>query len=630
MFPALAYTLDLNLRTNGQYGVNETILVTAIAALAFSIFSVQPLTIVGVTGLIVSGRVSATVFEPGADTRHWTAELDELHHLYVRLMLSAVKTRLMRCTDDIVTQYDVNYLQFMGWVCLWSAITHWLTAIFNLCDYTRIITDMTSETFGLYVGVIYIIKGVEVLVFEFDEVGSEAWFSVVVAILFAVITYLLERVGSQPFGRESPAPLAAVRTPLTDDAVITAFWFRKGIQDYAFVITIIFFTGFTHIPGYINSAETPYLPVTETLKPTLPRSWVVDFWNLEVKWVFIALPFGCLITLLFYFDNNVSSIMCQSRAFPIKRPSGFHWDFFLLGCTTFVAGLLGLPAPNGLVPQAPIHTESLCVVKQVPQEAETSEGGFLTRIPTRSYEKEHDEDSELPPRKVLVTRVVEQRVTHFAMGMLSLGTISAPLLTVLGLCSNALFSGIFFVVGWGSIEGNGIVHKTLFLLREPRLTPPNHHLRKVRKRQIAKFVGIQWFFFAATIAISQTIGAIGFPVVITALIPLRHILGPRLFTPEELAVLDAPTADSAAVLVSIGGDLDDAKARSEAGLGTPMSGGGGSRPDPEQGNGNGKDAKSSALDEAGAQRRKKAEVGDETQAREQGLPTMTHRDRGAH
>jgi hypothetical protein len=33
----------------------------------------------------------------------------------------------------------------------WSAITHWLVAIFNVCDYVRYITDMTSETWGFSV-----------------------------------------------------------------------------------------------------------------------------------------------------------------------------------------------------------------------------------------------------------------------------------------------------------------------------------------------------------------------------------------------------------------------------------------------------------------------------------------------
>ena len=41
----------------------------------------------------------------------------------------------------------------------------------------------------------------------------------------------------------------------------------------------------------------------------------------------------------------------QARNFPLKKPGGFHWDFFLLGCTSFIAGIIDIPLPNGLVPQ---------------------------------------------------------------------------------------------------------------------------------------------------------------------------------------------------------------------------------------------------------------------------------------
>lgn len=50
--PAIAYVLDMYHRTNGAYGVNEVILASALAAIVFPVFSVQPLTFVGVTGLI--------------------------------------------------------------------------------------------------------------------------------------------------------------------------------------------------------------------------------------------------------------------------------------------------------------------------------------------------------------------------------------------------------------------------------------------------------------------------------------------------------------------------------------------------------------------------------------------------
>ena len=53
--------------------------------------------------------------------------------------------------------------------------------------------------------------------------------------------------------------------------------------------------------------------------------------------------------------------MCQLKEYPLTKPAAFHWDFLLLGITTGVAGIMGIPPPNGLIPQAPLHTDSLVV-----------------------------------------------------------------------------------------------------------------------------------------------------------------------------------------------------------------------------------------------------------------------------
>ncbi|KAH7115560.1 hypothetical protein EDB81DRAFT_608827, partial [Dactylonectria macrodidyma] len=94
--------------------------------------------------------------------------------------------------------------------------------------------------------------------------------------------------------------------------------------------------------GNIKDTHVERVPVTTAFHPTQPRNWLIDFWNLEIKWIFISIPFDFLVMLLFYYDHVDGSIR-QARQFPLKKPGGFHWDFFLRGCTTFVAGILGLP-----------------------------------------------------------------------------------------------------------------------------------------------------------------------------------------------------------------------------------------------------------------------------------------------
>lgn len=118
LLPAIAFTLDMERRTGGYFGINEALFSSALAAVVFSIFAVQPLTVVGITGLI--SLFNYTIY-------------------------------------DIVAEHDVSlYPQVMVWVSIWTAITHWMCSFGNLCDYMRYITDFSSNTFAMYVGIIYV------------------------------------------------------------------------------------------------------------------------------------------------------------------------------------------------------------------------------------------------------------------------------------------------------------------------------------------------------------------------------------------------------------------------------------------------------------------------------------------
>ncbi|KAL8644314.1 MAG: hypothetical protein Q9210_007315 [Variospora velana] len=356
--------------TDGFFGLNEALLPSALAAVVFSLLSAQPLTVVGVTGLI--SLFNYTIFH-------------------------------------IIQLHDVSlYPSFMVWVAVWSAIIHWLTALFNICDYMRTVTDFSSETFALYVGTIYIIKGVEELAINFyDNTIVNGFASALVALLYTLTVYLLEKIGT---------------TCLFNSTT------RKLLSDYAYPIATIFWTGFSYFPG-IAHVNFIRLPTTKAFLPTVSRSWVVSFWDLPIKWIFVAAPFGFLMTLLFYYDHSVSSLTAQARRFPLKKPAGFHWDFFLLGWTCLVAGILNIPLPNGLVPQAPIHTDSLANYDNAVKELKTDDGEVIIRKDTAAIS------------------VIEQRLSHFIMTLAIIGTMTGPLLIVLGLIPRALFFDVFFIVG---------------------------------------------------------------------------------------------------------------------------------------------------------------------------------------
>ena len=131
--------------------------------------------------------------------------------------------------------------------------------------------------------------------------------------------------------------------------------------------------------------------------------------------------------------------------------------------------------------------------------------------------------------------------------------MTGPLLTVLSLIPQGVLAGLFFVMGTQALVGNGITKKVLFLARDKSFTHDSDLLARLeRKSSVWIFVLIELLGFAATFAVTQTVAAIGFPVFILLLIPVRTFLMPKWFRPEELRALDAPTAGTF-VMESVGG-----------------------------------------------------------------------------
>ncbi|KAI9663971.1 MAG: hypothetical protein M1821_007462 [Bathelium mastoideum] len=391
---------------------------------------------------------------------------------------------------------------------------HWFLAITNACNGLTYVTRFPCDIFGFYVAFIYLQKGIQVLTRQWTYGDASAYLSIMVSLLVLMVAYICGIIGGSPLFQRHV---------------------RKFIEDYGTPLTVIFFTGFVHI-GHMRSIDLSTLPTSRAFFPTMDRSWFISFWDISVGDVFIAIPFAVLLTILFYFDHNVSSLIAQGTEFPLHKPAGFHWDLFLLGITTGVAGLLGIPFPNGLIPQAPFHTNALCATRLVADGDDESHKGHTRRI---------------------VDHVVEQRVSNLAQGLLTLGTMSGPLLVVLHLIPQAVLAGLFFVMGVQALQGNGITQKLLFLLRDAALTPRANPLARIRRRTaIWAFVALELLGFGATFAITQTIAAIGFPIIILALIPVRAFVLPRWFRADELAILDAPTA-SPFTMESVGGNYGE-------------------------------------------------------------------------
>ncbi|GJJ15581.1 hypothetical protein Clacol_009859 [Clathrus columnatus] len=391
-----------------------------------------------------------------------------------------------------------------------------------------------------FVGWVYLQYGIQILTRQFHSTTLEsAYVSIILALLMLILSITFRALSQSALFHQH---------------------IRRLFADYGMPISIVVTSAVAYW-GHLNTSNPDTLPVGGAFQAAGRRAWLVRFWELEAKWVGIAFPFGLVLWVLFFFDHNVSSLMAQGSKFPLKKPPGFHYDFFLLGITTFIAGLLGL------IPQAPIHTQSLVVLGSRPKLPNSEEKSTMNRsgtvtpnayIGNPNLQDLQSEEGYRPASTLVPVAVVEQRVSNLAQGALCLVLLTGPLLRVLGLIPRGkLFSWCFsrWYMGLDALSANGITGRILFLIHDSTLSPQTGPLLHVRKSRIILFTVIELIGFGATMGIVQTVAAIGFPVIIMLLIPIRAFIIPHLpFYPEELAILDGPTA-SPFTMASVGGSV---------------------------------------------------------------------------
>ncbi|KAH3899603.1 related to Boron transporter 1 [Saccharomycodes ludwigii] len=565
LLPALAFAQDMFDKTDNSYGVNEVLLSSAMAGIIFGIFGGQPLCIVGVTGPI-------SIF-------NYT-----IYQVFYKNSKNAGKYQ------------DMNYFGFMFWVYIWSMIFHFITASLNFVCALQYVTNFPCDIFGLFINIIYIIKGIELLGQQFYNNNStqdvaNGFANVVVALCMALFGTLSKLI---------------VKTHIFNHKI------RLLISDYSTCLSVIFWTGFIHFGNGLSRVEFKRLPITKSFYPTSNDKTWLAYHKLSTGEVFLALPFGIILTILFYFDHNVSSLMAQRSQYKLKKPSTFHYDYFLLGITTGIAGILGVPAPNGLIPQAPLHTESLLVWKNKRYEidddncVELNDGtintvirinsgnadenalakdiqhesswtlkkilGYKTKstidtnISTKLVANDETGDNEInvfnatssgsPNRKMeydtekekqhdtgtsdlYVERCVEQRFTNTVQGLMILGTMTRPLLVCLGEIPQAVLSGLFFTMGINGILNNTIVSRILYILSDNK--EDSSALSKISTRKIIIFVFAGLCGAAAEVGISNSKGAIGFPLILLLTV-IATFTFPVWFSQEEIKTLDSKVA----------------------------------------------------------------------------------------
>ncbi|CAN0838204.1 Boron transporter 4 [Linum grandiflorum] len=547
--PVIAFGEQLNRDTDGSLSTVETLASTALAGLVHSIFGGQPLLILGV------------------------AEPTVIMYTY---LYSFSKDR-----SELGRQL---YLAWAGWVCVWTAIMLFALAILNAGTIINRFTRVAGELFGMLIAVLFIQEAIKGLVSEFNVPKAEnpkseefqfQWLYAngLLAVIFAlgVLWTSLQTRKARAWRYGSGG-------------------FRSFIADYGVPLMVVLWS----IISYAIPRKVPHGVPRRLFIPLLWDSqslqhWTVinDMGKVPVGYIFAAIVPAIMIAGLYFFDHSVASQMAQQPEFNLKKPSAYHYDIFLLGVVTLVSGLLGLPPSNGVLPQSPMHTKSLAVLKKqlirkkmvkgakevIERKGSSSEiyGKMqdvfieMDRSPaqTASVGRELKELKEavmkgdddgvetkgmFDPEKCidahLPVRVNEQRLSNLLQSILV--GISMCAIPIIKMMPSSVLWGYFAYMAIDSLPGNQFWERILMLF----VAPSRRHkimegfhasfVESVPFKDIAIFTVMQFVYFVICFGVTWIpIAGILFPLPFFILILIRQHILPKFFRPEHLQELDA-------------------------------------------------------------------------------------------
>jgi hypothetical protein len=452
--PAITFAELLD-RSTGKIGVVEVCLSSCLSGCIFSIFGGQPLVIVGVTGPVTILTIS----------------------IY-----------------GMAKALGIDFLKFYAWAQIWAGLMHMAAAAAGWCAAIKYVTNFSCHTFGLLIATIYAVTGATGIARYYTR--SQSFAACLMETILALGTTLVSLY------------LANATNWTLFNAKV-----RTVVSDYAPTFAIVLMTIISLIGRADDLGEDlTRLDVPRTFGTTHGRTWFLNPFELEGWAIALALVPGTIILILFIFDHNVSSIMAQSKEFNLKKGSAYHLDFFVLGICIVCTGILGIPPCNGLIPQAPLHTKSLCVVSKVKRGSKTVD---------------------------VVDRTYEQRYTNLAQAAMTGVVCARPLIGVLGKIPNATLDGLFLFMALSSLPGNELWDRVKLVVCEKRLREsPKDWYAALDFSTIASFTRLQFSVAFLIFFVTLTPIAMTFPLFIAALVYIRTKILPKYYDAAVLELLD--------------------------------------------------------------------------------------------
>ena len=496
--PAITFGAIYEKATKGWIGATEMITATAWCGIVYALIGGQPMMINGGTGPVL-----------------------------------AFTEIIFKMAESI----DVPFLTFNAWIGLWVCLYMLLAAFFDLNRIIKHATRFTDEIFSFLISTIFIINALGspfapvgiYYYFEEDHASHEkheddedysylsaAFLSLLICLGTVQLAFVLRRAKFTPYGYSQ-----VVRNLITDFAVVIAIIAMTLVAAYLFPnIEVESLT----VPG---SFAPTFSCCTDDCRTRWPddcldqpepfdqRSWFVDLFDLNDKtWVPVMAAGPALLAfILVFLDDGITWHLINHPTHKLQHGDAYNYDTVIVGIMIAVNSIIGLP--------------------------------WLVAATVRSLNHINAMAEKSPEGKIL--SVQETRLTHLGIHLFCLISIFA--LHILELIPVPILYGVFLFMGLVSMATNQFWNRINMLFMESSKLPREPYTAYMETRRMHMFTAIQILLFGLLYAIKAIKKiAIAFPLVIACCIPIRLYLLPKIFTKEELIMIDGSEEDINAYL----------------------------------------------------------------------------------
>ncbi|CAI5472558.1 unnamed protein product [Closterium sp. Yama58-4] len=491
--PCIAFGGLTAAQTGGAIGVVETILGTAISGVVYAMFSGQPLTLLGPTGLVV---------------------------VFTGLLYKSAAALAL------------PFLPVYAWVSVWSAAFLLTLSLTGASDLIRLFTRFTDETFSLLISLGFIAEPCKKLAANFAAAAAAATAAGAATAMTAASSISSSASSSSIGGGGMMTSSVALLSMLVAVATwrLTSFFssfrdspfltqpIRTVLSDFAAPLSILLMSTLPTL--LLPSVPLPTLAAPAHIVTTSGRPWLVPLLGSLPPWAVLlcAVP-AALLTLLVFLDQNITTRLVDAPGNGLVKGSGYHLDLAVLAVIMLLSAAAGLPWMVASTVPSLSHVRSLSFTQ--PAAAAAAESPAPSAAASAVSQQ----------------RVRENRVTGVAIHI-CVGA-SLLLLPLLSRIPVSVTEGLFLFMGFSSFAGNQLVDRLKLLLTDPSRFPDYPFIRGVSRSSVYGFTALQSACLVALWQLKHSKLGIFFPLLILALMPIRNIVAGRMFPSPDLAVLDA-------------------------------------------------------------------------------------------